>query len=319
MSSLFRRCAGAGGVANMVARRDSPEIILPDSATPGIKALGAADTLTGVWAEICSAAEFGASPLTLVAAALSFRVGATLAVNAALNVARQGRVRLASGAAGAEARIAEYRFAGNCFAQLIVVAPADTAIVVASNCNLYPVGPLALPASTRISYDGAENDAAGNHQSLSHLLAYDTATWTLQDLGFTAADFLAGLVAVDTVVTDYVAMTSGAAAWANGAYATMPIKGGATADADYLVTDVYVQNTGAIAAHRNVDLARGAAGVEVIQSRWAGGSVASWYGPSAFRFPIPFILLSGERLSARMRQSNGADTANVTCTMVQLP
>jgi len=305
----------------LLARRDSPEIILPEGTASGVKTIGNTDTLTGTWSEICSAAEFGAADLTLAGVFLAYRVGATTAVSGALvNAPRQGRILLAAGAAGSEQRIATVAFAGQAVVQMILVSGSGSAFGLATPVVYLPIGPVRVAASTRLSYDGAVRDANGHYNTQLYAVAYDTDTWTLHEFAETYRDWFEGRVAADTLITDYTTFSSGGAPYTNGAYVTANDAGNATAQADYLITAMYVQDEQWNATMRVVDLAIGTAGNEVVQARAAYGSAIAWYGPYAHQFTVPVLWQQGETLRVRMREgTSNVNNAVFFAQLVKLP
>ncbi len=308
-----------GGGTPIVTRRNTPEILLPDSSTPGIKTLGTNDVLTGVYTQVVAAT---ALQLAIIGGYFGYRAGIQTAagVGGTFLVQRQGRIRLGRGAAGAETRIAEFRFAGNLTVQVNNPGATTTVVAVATPGHFYQIGPILLPAGTRLAYDGAINDALTANQSRLYLAGYDPATANFITLNKDYLSMLQGGVATDTVVTDYTVLNRPTGAWVNSGYTTLPIKGAATADADYLVVNLFAQDWTQVMCDNQFDLAVGAAGSEVIQARVASpGASGFQHGPFDHELFVPFLLYAGERLSCRVRGSSAiADACDVTCTMIRL-
>jgi hypothetical protein len=318
VAAVYGGLPAGGGGAMLLVRRDSPEIILPDSASSGAKSLGSNNALTGTWAEICSASEFGGSERTLIGMVHSQRTGKTLTATGSTSRVRQGRVRLATCAAGSEARLMDIAFGGSAFTQLIIDSGSATAIGLATPSVFYPCGAVRVAASTRISFDGAVNDNDGQTQARTYLLAYDPASWTLDEL-FDLRDWHEGDVALDSRLTDFMSISvpSGGSAWGNSSWVTVTLDAGATtvADHDYLVTDLYTGCTTA-SIDAQADIAVGDSGSEVIQSRVCAGAATALFGTAAYHPPMPFLWPEGERLAVRARV--GAGSAETVAFHAQL-
>jgi hypothetical protein len=182
-----------------------------------------------------------------------------------------------------------------------------------------PIGPVAIPANTRLAFRGAANftSTATLYQAGAvYLSGYD-----LTKLGFAPKvgydelyeygshpTFSKPLVLLGTVAT-----VSGGA-WAQGAYVDVLdglTPGTATLDDDYLILGAHGISTDATNIRQTqFDVSLGANGNEVVQARFAiafraNFNVYSFSGAKHWR--LPFIGYKGERLSVR---SAAATTAS---------
>ena len=326
MRTLFRRCvpaSGAGAATPILPiRRDYPEIILPDDGTMPVQAAGTLDALAAAWQEICSAAQFGASPLILYGAAIAYHVGVTQVGAGGALVERTGRVVLAKGAAGAEALLNQAAiFGGAAAAQLSGGSGTPTAIALDEAAVLADLAPMLIPANTRLAFKSAVRDALGNRDVCVHAVAYDSATFALTTpAGFDATAYLNGTAAAAAQIRSDVAGPQCAAAWTNGAWVALNVGGVGPAATDLLVPECIItidpgSGFGNAAAF-DFGTATGA-GAKTVQSRAIVGTDGLFiYGTYRFRFPMgPFYVQAGETLYVRTRDTGTGTPHHVYVTL----
>lgn len=305
-------------------RRDCPEIILPDGATattitPALMAAGHTDTFSA-YAEMCSTTEFGSIPLSLIGINVTFRTGLTLSASDTQRISRQILIELASGSAGSETTIGEFRLGSGAFVQLTISSGASTALAMAQTAIYLETPPLLIPASTRLSVRNQYNDTSTIGSNATYGIAYDPTKLVFSNNPSINWDhFLKGGMTLPHDTTDLTSITSGSPSASNGSYVTLNINGGATLDADYLVwgfgsSQDFIGNS----VHQTYDIALGTAGNEVVQARGCLGGTVFGAATGEYKFKYPFIAYKGETLRARLRATGASLDHLIWVGMIRL-
>jgi hypothetical protein len=235
--------APGGGGTLLAVRRDFPEILLPDGAAGPSHIAGASDVLAA-WQQAVSAAQFGAAPRIIAGVALGYRIGLNTAAGAAgvSFVSREARVELGLGAPAAPpALIGRHKVSGAVAVSVTNPGASTVCSAIATPVVQARYAPVQVPANSVLSVRAAFNDALGNTNMTPVVIAYDPAAYNLVDVGLDVDQLLHGLLAVQEEHTDYATVVSGGG-WANGAWVTATFGGAPTADADYLVRGVTLEN-----------------------------------------------------------------------------
>jgi len=177
VGTLFRRCQPAAGGLGLIARRDWPEILLPDNAAGVNHVAGAGDVLAA-WQQCVSAAQFGAVPLTIAGVATSYRIGLTTAAGAGglTFASREARLELGLGAPAAPpALIGRHKVSGAIAVSVTNPGAATVVPAIATPAVETDYAPVQVPANSVLSVRAAFNDALGNYNLTPIAIAYDPA------------------------------------------------------------------------------------------------------------------------------------------------
>jgi len=248
-----------------------------------------------------------------------FALGDTLAINSAGAVTGLAHYEVATGAAGAEIPKATVIDALSAFCSISgIVDDVVSVTAAASDIRDITVGPLVLPASTRIAMRSVLDSAPSVRSTRFYLSGFDVTSLP----NFVRVPGVDALYAVGSrllTTAPMVALAStrvtAAAAWSFGNYAEVVAS---------LVDETLVVGLGGRLAAGEIgttgaqfDVALGAEGSEVIQAR-AGLPPSTYMGAGLVCWPYCFIAHKGERLAVRVAAGNTGRLFDVVLYGVRL-
>ena len=298
-----------------LARRDCPNIIVPTLAISALNTAGVA------WAP--------SAAMTQITAGLAYEFlldgmivntgmgGETATANGSFFYRYLYHLRVGTGAA-VETVVAEAQIAESAFISLGgIVDDAVQAICIVTTSRDIPLAPVRIPASTRIAYDASVDGSPVYKILRAYLSGYDLSTYDFAKvLGYDSL-YHYGMWPIYPDVNplqSQAVITTGAGAWTLGAWTEVT----AALDANYLIVGAASVDTEATAKEAQFDVGLGAAGSEVVQSRWGMPYNAARHNATHMRWGTPFIAYAGERLAVRGAATTASKVYNATLYGVRL-
>ena len=275
--------------------RDSPNVIVPAipiaiSPTPGT------EWSWGNYAQVVSSLDF---PFLLTQLYGHLGVGASVSANGVSVSEVIANYEVATGGAGSEVTIAQAIDAMGVYTSVSgLVGDTPTIVVVGTPYREIPVGPVVIPASTRIAVRSAISNAPTLVYTRFCLDGYDlTAPLCFVDVPGLDKLFERGSRKVTTAPTQVLGSTQLVGEGASpSAYSQVVAS---FADETLVTGMVTSNNSQYLAAAARFDVSLGAAGNEVVQARGGHPSGAQYLSGLA-RWRYPFIAHKGERLAVRV-------------------
>jgi len=300
-----------------LARRDCPNVIVPTLAISPVNTAGVA------WAS--------SAAMTQITAGLAYEFlldgmivntgmgGGVVTVNGTTYYRYLYHLRIGTGAA-VETVVAEAQIAESALVDLGgIVDDAVSAICIVTTSRDIPLAPVRIPASTRIAYDASIDGSPSYKVIRVYLSGYDLSTYDFAKVPGYDSLYHYGIRPVYPDVNplqSQIVVTTSATSWTLGAWAEVT----ASLDADYLILGAASVDTEVTAKEAQFDVGLGAAGSEVVQSRWGMPYNASRHNATHIRWGTPFIAYAGERLAIRAAAGSTAvgKVYNVTLYGVRL-